>query len=83
MRPLDRIPDQWTASCTLPVPQTQQTHNAALKGTDRQHNCEDDDAASQVPTGTSTRLGMHMSNAPHYRPLGRGTASATQQIPHT
>ena len=81
MRTPDRTPDRWTASHTLPVPQAQQTHNAKLKGTNRQHNCEDDDAASQVPTGT--RLGMHMANAPHYRPLGRRTASATLQIPHT
>ena len=81
MRTPDRTPDRWTASRTLPVPQAQQTHNAKLKGTNRQHNCEDDDAASQVPTGT--RLGMHMANAPHYRPLGRRTASATILIPHT
>ena len=81
MRTPDRTPDRWTASRTLPVPQAQQTHNAKLKGTNRQHNCEDDDAASQVPTGT--RLGMHMTNAPHYRPLGRRSASATLLIPHT
>ena len=81
MRPHDRTPDRWTASRTLPEPQTQQTHNAELKGTNRQQKSEDDDAATQEPTGT--RHGMHMANAPHYRPLGRRTASATLQILHT
>ena len=81
MRPHDRTPDRWTASRTLPEPQTQQTHNAELKGTNRQQKSEDDDAATQEPTGT--RHGMHMANAPHYLPLGRRTASATLQILHT
>ena len=75
---MDRITHATSTTRNL---QTQHTHNAELKGTNRQPNCEDDDAASQVPTGT--RLGMHMANAPHYRPLGRRTASATLQIPHT
>ena len=80
MRPHDRTPDRWTASRTLPEPQTQQTHNAELKGTNRQQKSEDDDAATQEPTGT--RHGMHMANAPHYLPLGRRTAFATLPIPH-
>ena len=61
--------------------QTQQTHNAELKGKNKQQKSEDDDAATQEPTGT--RHGMHMANAPHYLPLGRRTASATLQILHT
>ena len=73
MRPHDRTPDRWTASRTLPEPQTQQTHNAELKGTNRQQKSEDDDAATQEPTGT--RHGMHMDNArmpPTIAPWGDG-----------
>ena len=59
MRPHDRTPDRWTASRTLPEPQTQQTHNAELKGTNRQQNSEDDDAATQEPTGTRETRHAH------------------------